>query len=264
MSRPLSRRTALRGSLAASLGLVAGASAPARGHAASPVDTALIVQADTLKALRARELQAWADLSDDVKDDGPEMAACSSLTDDVCAAGEVLAGITATTPAGLAMKASAMLALVGYGCWAETEAFREHHLLVASTLRDAAGGQEAMRTLNKMPRSAPADARLDAIAAELVALQAQADRLAPHAEADAYDPYTETVAQMDRLGEEAARLAADTMAGVLAKLRALAVPIIGDEGENAGPGSLLGRSVCRDIGRVVGILQPKTAQVPHG
>ena len=108
------------------------------------------------------------------------------------------------------------------------------------------------------------DRRLVAIAAELVVLQAQADRLAPHAELEAYDPYTETVAQMDHLGEEAARLAADTMDGVLAKLRALAVPIIGDEGENAGPGNLIGRSVCRDVERIVGILQPATAQVSHG
>ena len=134
MSPSVSRRTALRGSLTASLGLAAGV---APTLAAPSPDAALIVASETLKALRAREQQAWADLDDSVPDDDPASDAASSLSAALCIGGETLAQIPALTPAGLAAKASATLALVGQGHWAEREAFTEHHRLVASILRDA-------------------------------------------------------------------------------------------------------------------------------
>lgn len=135
MSRALSRRSALRGSLTASLSLAAGVTPALAGP--SP-DAALIVAAEILKALRAREQQAWADLADDTPDDDPACDVASSLSAAVCADGEALAKIPALTPAGLATKASAMLALVGQGRGAEQEAFAEHHQLVVAVLRDAA------------------------------------------------------------------------------------------------------------------------------
>ena len=58
MSRALSRRTALRGSLAASLGLMAGACSPAKGNAAAPTlsanDRRLVELADAYEVLDRR------------------------------------------------------------------------------------------------------------------------------------------------------------------------------------------------------------------
>ncbi len=50
---------------------------------------------------------------------------------------EDLAKVRPTTSAGLAAKASAMLSLIGPGCWAAAEALTEHNDLALSILRDA-------------------------------------------------------------------------------------------------------------------------------
>ena len=136
MSRPLSRRTALRGSVAASLGLVALPTRALEGKSPASADAAVIAQAERFRALCAREHQAWGDLPDD-EWESPAIAVCQALEQACRDAGAALAEIPARTPAGLAAKASAMLSLVGPRLDTQSN-LAEHHLLVASVLRDAA------------------------------------------------------------------------------------------------------------------------------
>ena len=133
MSAAVSRRTALRGSLAASLGLTTGVSSDLRIPAP---DAALIVQAEHFRIVTARERQAWGDLPDSDWE-SPAIAVCQALEQACRDAGEALAAMPARTPAGLAAKASAMLSLVGPRLDTQSN-LAEHHLLVASILRDAA------------------------------------------------------------------------------------------------------------------------------
>ena len=135
MSAILTRRSALRGSAAAALGLAAGV-APAL--AADTADTALIIQADAFRSLCAREYQAWDDISeDDQVDETPALTACRALSQACREASEALAGMPARTPEGLAAKATAMLALTGPRLDTQA-ALSEHEELVVSILRDAA------------------------------------------------------------------------------------------------------------------------------
>lgn len=133
MSRFLSRRTALRGSLAASLGLVAGVS-PDLGTPAS--DAAVIAQAEHFRVLAARESRAWDDFDDSEFGDTPAIAVCRALSQACRDAGAALSEMPAITGAGLAAKASAMLTLLGPRLDSQA-ALSEHHQLVASILRDA-------------------------------------------------------------------------------------------------------------------------------
>lgn len=100
-----------------------------------------------------------------------------------------------------------------------------------------------------LSRSSPATAaerRLAVAAERLEALQAQADRYAAGAGMDPADPYTLAVAEIDLVAAGMAGLPADTMGGVLLKLRAMQVPIVADDDEAHG----LALSVCRDLRRL--------------
>ena len=93
---------------------------------------------------------------------------------------------------------------------------------------------------------ADADRRLVTMADTIDALQARADRHAADAGSDPADPYTQTVAEMDLFAAGMAALPAETMGGVLAKLRAMAVPTVREDDEAHG----LALSVCRDLRRL--------------
>ena len=96
----------------------------------------------------------------------------------------------------------------------------------------------------------------------LDALQAHADRHAAAAGTDPHDPYTVAVAEIDAVAADMASLPADTMGGVLLKLRAMAVPIVADDHEACD----LAVSVCRDLSRLhaASAFFPSPAQVMHG
>ena len=91
-----------------------------------------------------------------------------------------------------------------------------------------------------------ADARLGAIADELARLQAWADVHAPDATFDPAHPYNATVYRMDDLAEDMDRIDADTFAGVLHKLRAAELPIVGGDGHAHN----LMCSICSDVTRL--------------
>ena len=91
-----------------------------------------------------------------------------------------------------------------------------------------------------------ADARLGAIAEELARLRAWADVHAPDATFDPTHPYNATVYRMDDLAEEMDRIDADTFAGVLHKLRAAELPIVGADGHAHN----LMCSICSDVTRL--------------
>ena len=77
-------------------------------------------------------------------------------------------------------------------------------------------------------------------------LQAHADRHAAAAGWGPEDPYTLAVAEMDLVAAGMALLPAETMSGVLLKVRAMAVPIVADDDEAHD----LAVSVCRDLRRL--------------
>ena len=58
------------------------------------------------------------------------------------------------------------------------------------------------------------------------------------------------MAEIDLVGASIARIPADTLVGVLSKLRAMAVPIIGGSDDSYGPADAIARSVCRDLERL--------------
>ncbi|MGI3899774.1 MAG: hypothetical protein ACRYGP_17580 [Janthinobacterium lividum] len=135
MSAVLTRRSALRGSAAAALGLAASVG---MARAATQADAALIIQADAFRSLCARENQAWHDISEeDQVGETPALTACRALSQACRDAGDVLADMPARTPEGLAAKASVMLALTGPRLDTQA-ALSEHEELVVSILRDAA------------------------------------------------------------------------------------------------------------------------------
>jgi hypothetical protein len=103
----------------------------------------------------------------------------------------------------------------------------------------------------------PNDRRLGIMADRLDTLQVHADHHAAGAGWDPRDPYTLAVSEMDLVAAGMASLPADTMGGVLIKLRAMAVPIIADDDEAHG----LALSICRDLRR---FHAPKPEQVSHG
>ena len=105
--------------------------------------------------------------------------------------------------------------------------------------------------------ASPNDRRLGIMADRLDTLQVHADRHAAGAGWDPKDPYTLAVAEMDLVAAGMASLPADTMDGVLIKLRAMAVPIVADDDEAHS----LALSICRDLRR---FHAPKPAQVSHG
>ena len=94
--------------------------------------------------------------------------------------------------------------------------------------------------------AASGDRRLGIMADRLDALQAHADKHAADAGWDPEDPYTQAVAEIDLVAAGMASVPADTMGGVLLKLRAMAVPIVADNDEARD----LALSVCRDLGRL--------------
>ena len=94
--------------------------------------------------------------------------------------------------------------------------------------------------------AAPNDRRLGIMADRLDALQAHADRHAEAAGWDPEDPYTMAVAEIDLVAAGMASMRADTMAGVLLKLRAMAMPIVATNDEAHD----LALSVCRDLNRL--------------
>ena len=93
---------------------------------------------------------------------------------------------------------------------------------------------------------APSDRRLGIMADRLDALQAHADKHAAAAGWDPEDPYTVAIAEMDLVAAGMAGLPADTMGGVLLKVRAMAVPIVATNDEAHD----LAMSVCRDLRRL--------------
>ena len=118
---------------------------------------------------------------------------------------------------------------------------------VTSTVSTAGVASEAGRPA--VPQSAAlsapvgsADRHLAVAANTLDVLQATADRHASGAGPEPADPYTQAVAEMDLVAAGMAMMPADTMAGVLIKLRAMDVPILRDDDEAHG----LALSVCRD------------------
>ena len=94
--------------------------------------------------------------------------------------------------------------------------------------------------------AASGDRRLGIMADRLDALQAHADKHAAEAGWDPEDPYTLAIAEIDLVAAGMASLPADTMAGVLLKLRGMAVPIVADDDEAHD----LALSVCRDLNRL--------------
>ncbi len=106
------------------------------------------------------------------------------------------------------------------------------------------------------------DRRLQTMADRLDALQAHANAHAAGAGWDLDDPYTQAVAEMDLVAAGMAGLPADTMTGVLLKVRAMAVPIVADDDE----AHALALSICRDLRRLhaVAAFSPSLGQVTHG
>ena len=100
-------------------------------------------------------------------------------------------------------------------------------------------------TLAAVSAMTPNDRRLGIMANRIDALQAHADAHAAAAGWDPEDPYTLAVAEIDLVAAGMAGLPADTMVGVLLKLRAMAVPIVvtNDEAHD------LAMSICRDLSR---------------
>ncbi len=100
------------------------------------------------------------------------------------------------------------------------------------------------------------------MADRLDALQAHADAHAAAAGMDPDDPYTQTVAEIDLVAAGMASVPADTMGGVLLKVRAMAVPIVADNDEAHD----LAMSVCRDLSRMHAMPAPlpSLSQVMHG
>ena len=105
MSRPVTRRAALRGSVAASLGLVAGACSPAKGNAATPTlsanDRRLVELADAYEALDRRCNEHTAahrhDLTNAANAEFDVLTSGFGLLEEACAAtpADSLAGIIA-------------------------------------------------------------------------------------------------------------------------------------------------------------------------
>ena len=116
-------------------------------------------------------------------------------------------------------------------------------------------------TLAAVSAMTPNDRRLGIMADRLDALQAHADAHAAGAGMDPDDPYTQAVAEIDLVAAGMAGLLADTMTGVLLKVRAMAVPIVADDDE----AHALALSVCRDLVRFHGTPIPSLslAQVTH-
>ncbi len=116
-------------------------------------------------------------------------------------------------------------------------------------------------TLAVVSAMTPNDRRLGIMADRLDALQADADRHAAGAGMDPDDPYTLAVAEIDLVAAGMASLPADTMGGVLLKVRAMTVPIVASDDE----AHALALSVCRDLSRFHGTPAPSSslAQVMH-
>lgn len=102
--------------------------------------------------------------------------------------------------------------------------------------------------LSRPSPTTAAERRLAVAADRLTALQAHADRHAAGAALEPDDPYTLAVAEIDLVAAGMAGLPADTMGGVLLKLRAMQVPIVADDDEAHG----LALSICRDLRRLHG------------
>ncbi len=131
-----------------------------------------------------------------------------------------------------------------------------HTILSCLAARPIAGA--ALAAVSAM---APNDRRLEIMVDRLDALQAHADRHAAAAGMDPDDPYTLAVAEIDLVAAGMAGLPADTMTGVLLKVRAMAVPIVATNDEAHD----LAMSVCRDLSRFHGTPAPSSslAQVMH-
>ena len=160
----------------------------ARRAAAAHPDADLIEKAGEFQTLCARERAAWSDL-DETSSDAPAVKACRALERDCHDTGQALADIPARTSAGLAAKASAMLSLVGPRLDTSSN-LAEHHLLVASILRDAAKVEAFTSTpsnsatdadlLALIVSHAPALAATTEAQVEVNAALARFNALAPH------------------------------------------------------------------------------------
>ena len=100
-------------------------------------------------------------------------------------------------------------------------------------------------TLAAVSAMTPNDRRLGIMADRLDVLQEHADKHAAAAGSDPDDPYTQAVAEIDLVAVGMAALPADTMTGVLLKVRAMTVPIVASDDE----AHALALSVCRDLSR---------------
>ncbi len=110
-------------------------------------------------------------------------------------------------------------------------------------------------TLAVVSAMTPNDRRLGIMADRLDVLQEHADKHAAAAGWDPADPYTQAVAEIDLVAAGMASVPADTMTGVLLKVRAMSVPIVASDDE----AHALALSVCRDLSRFHGAGRPAHA-----